>query len=304
MRFVAEQGKVGGEPARGVVPGTPYVNELPITTLAVDRVTFPVEGVTDQPPNPPRAIPEWQRWNDYGIGLLLKGKAELRQAAEAFVEVEKLNRYDGPLNLARVYFQEGRIDEAAAAIRRAAEYSDPAPPPWTMAWMSGQIDRQLGRLQGAEHNFRKVLEDQTPEMRRRGFDFSIDYEVRNLLGLTLFDRASQARTSGDQADRERLLREAVRHYQRTLDLDSENVTAHHNLQLLYAELGDDARSKEHQNLHARYKPDDNAADRAVRLAREKYPAANHAAEAVVIYPLQRPGAPALPARAEAESGND
>ncbi len=43
----------------------------------------------------------------------------------------------------------------------------------------------------------------------------------------------------------------------------------------------------------RYKPDDNAADRAVRLAREKYPAANHAAEAVVIYPLQRPGAPRL-----------
>jgi hypothetical protein len=32
----------------------------------------------------------------------------------------------------------------------------------------------------------------------------------------------------------------------------------------------------------------------VRLAREKYPAANHAAEAVVIYPLQRPGAPGMP----------
>jgi tetratricopeptide (TPR) repeat protein len=295
MRFVAQQGKVGGEPIRGLVEGTPYLNQLPVTTLAVDRVTFPVEGTAEQPTNSPRDIPPWQRWNDYGIGLLLKGKAELRQAAEAFSQVEKLGRYDGPLNLARVYFQEGRIDDAAEAIRRAATYGNPAPPPWTMAWMSGQINRQLGRLAEAEHDFRKVLEDQTPEMRRRGFDFSLDYEVRNLLGLTLFDLASQARGSGDRAEQERLLREAVREYQKTLNVDPENVSAHYNLQLLYAELGDDAQAKEHQQLHARYKPDDNAADRAVRLAREKYPAANHAAEAVVIYPLQRPGAPELPA---------
>jgi tetratricopeptide (TPR) repeat protein len=305
MRFVAEQGKVAGEPARGVLPGMPYINELPITTLAVDRLTFPVEGVTDQPANPPRAIPEWQRWNDYGIGLLLKGKAELRQAAEAFSEVEQLSRYDGPLNLARVYFQEGRIDEAAAAIRRAAQYSDPAAPPWTMAWMSGQINRQLGRLEEAEHSFRKVLEDQTPEMQRRGFDFSLDYEVRNLLGLTLFDLASQARGSSNRSERERLLHEAVREYQKTLEIDSENVTAHYNLHLLYTELGDEVQAAKHQQLHARYKPDDNAADGAVRQAREKYPAANHAAEAVVIYPLQRPGAPGLPQReGEGERGRE
>ena len=43
----------------------------------------------------------------------------------------------------------------------------------------------------------------------------------------------------------------------------------------------------------RYKPDDNAQGRAERLLAQRYPAANHAAEAVVIYPLQRPGAPGL-----------
>jgi hypothetical protein len=75
----------------------------------------------------------------------------------------------------------------------------------------------------------------------------------------------------------------------------EDTTAHYNLQLLFTELGDETKAAEHQQLHARFKPDDNAADRAVRLAREKYPPANHAAEAVVIYPLQRPGAPGLPA---------
>jgi tetratricopeptide (TPR) repeat protein len=295
MRFVAEQGKVANQPIRGVTAGKPYFNETPITTLAVDRVTFPVAGVANSTTNSPSAIPTWQRWNDYGIGLLIRGKSQLRQAAEAFTEVEKLGRYDGPLNLARVYFQEGRIDDAAAALRRAAEHKDPAPPPWTMAWMSGQVNRQLGRLAEAEHDFRKVLEDQTPEMRRRGFDFSLDIEVRNLLGLTLFDRASQLRGPANADQRERLLRDAVRQFEHTLEVDSEDTTAHYNLQLLYDELGDEAKASEHRQLHGRYKPDDNAADRAVRLARERYPAANHAAEAVVVYPLQRRGAPALPA---------
>ena len=71
-------------PIRGHVAGQEYRNELPITTLAVDRVTFPVAGVDASVSNAERDIPLWQRWNDYGIGLLLKGKAELRQAAEAF----------------------------------------------------------------------------------------------------------------------------------------------------------------------------------------------------------------------------
>jgi tetratricopeptide (TPR) repeat protein len=291
MRIVAREGKVGGEPIRGASADTPYVNELPITTLAVDRIVFAVEGSTATAENSPSNIPPWQRWNDYGIGLLIKGKAELRQAAEAFAEVEKLDRFDGPLNLARVYFQEGRLDEAAAALRRAAQHQNPAPPPWTMAWLSGQINRELGRLAEAEADFRKELEDHTPEMQKRGFDFSLDYEVRNLLGLTLFDRASQFRNAVDESKRRQVLEEAVRQFEQTLELDPENVTAHFNLYLLHRQLGNDAKASEHQALHTRYKPDDNAADRAVRLAREKYPAANHAAEAVVIYQLQRATAP-------------
>ena len=247
----------------------------------------------------PAATPEWQRWNDYGIGLLVKGKAELRQAEEAFAEVERLGRFDGPLNLARVHFEEGRVDEAAADLVRAAAHADPAPPPWTLSWLAGLVNRQQGRLEEAETNFRKVLEDRTPEMTARGFDFSLDYEVRNLLGLTLHDLASRSR-GPDAADQRRaLLEEAARQFERTLAIDSENVAAHYNLQLIHGQLGDDARAEEHRRLHERYKLDDNAADRAVALAREKYPAANHAAEALVIYPLRRPGAPALPADAAA-----
>ena len=116
-------------PLRDQRPGEPYANELPVTVLARDEIVFPVAGVTDKVENPARDIPVWQRWNDYGIGMLLKGKAELRQAAEAFAEVEKLNRFDGPLNLARVYYREGRLDDAVEALRRPPRMPTPLPRP-------------------------------------------------------------------------------------------------------------------------------------------------------------------------------
>jgi tetratricopeptide (TPR) repeat protein len=293
MQFVAKNGKVAGKPIRGDDGQEVYVNELPITTLAEDRVIFPVQGVEAVLENPKRDIPDWQRWNDYGIGELLKGKTALRQAEEAFKKVEELKQYHGPLNLARVYNTEGRIPEAAEALKRAAEYTDPPAPPWTVAWLSGLVNQQQGRLDEAEHDLRKVLEEKTEEMKKRGFDFSLDYEVRNQLGTVLFDKANQLRGAADAAERDALLQDAAEQFERTLETDSENVTAHYNLSLLYAQLGDDQRADEHRALHRLYKPDDNATDRAIKLAREKYPAANHAAEAVVIYPLHRDGAPGL-----------
>jgi hypothetical protein len=295
--FVARQARPGDTVTLGQRPGESVVNTLPITTLAEDTVTLPLAGGSAAETGPgvvPGEIPEWQRWNDYGIGLLVKGKAELRQAEEAFVQVERLGRYDGPLNLARVFLAEGRIDEAAAAIERAATHRDPPAPPWTLAWLAGQVSRQQGDLEQAEASFRKVLEDQTPEMIARGFDFSRDYEVRNLLALTLYDRARRLRGPAAAAERRGLLEQAAAEFERTLTLDTENVVAHYNLGLIHGELGDEAVAEEHRQLHARYKRDDNAADRAVRLARERYPWADHAAEAVVIYPLDRDGAPGLP----------
>ncbi len=298
--YFTSKAKPGDVPIRGYQPGQPYRNDLPITTLAADRVTFPVKGNMTPIENPKQEFPVWQRWNDYGIGLLLKGqgRAEPRQAEEAFLEVEKLNRWDGPLNLARSYFAEGRLDDAVAALARAGKYSDPPPPAWTIAWLSGLVNREQGRLAEAEQNFRSVLYDQTPERQSRGFDFSKDFEVINLLGFTLFDRARQIRDPERKRDRDALLQDAVSKFQETLKIDSEDVTAHYQLSLIYKELGESEKSDEHQKLHACYKLDDNARDLAVGLARQKYPAANQAAEAVVIYPLSRPGAPGLPPAAE------
>jgi tetratricopeptide (TPR) repeat protein len=282
---------------KGYTNGAPFqvTNELPIVTIASDSITFPIAATSrkSEIANLKSEIPEWQRWNDYGIGLLLEGtdkgseKGQLLQAAEAFEQVEKLGRFDGPLNLARVYFKEGRLDDAVAALQRAAKFDPPAPR-WTVAWLNGLVNKQNGYLDKAITEFRSILEDRYEELDRRGFDFSLDYEVINELGQTLFERAKLER--GDEAEQKKWLHLAAERFKKTLSIDSENVTAHYNLALIYERLGDRELAAQHRKLHERYRPDDNARDRAVANARRRDAAADHAAQATVIYPLQREGA--------------
>ena len=289
--------RLRGDPGEG----QPYVNELPVTTIATDSVTFDLvdaPAAIDRTPTTDgdrSPILAWQRWNDYGIGMLLKGKAQLKQAAEAFSQVARHDRYDGPLNLARTYLAEGRLDEATEALETArqfgADLDDPVSgrdvaPPWTVAWLAGQISRQQGHLDQAVEQFDTVLNYRSAETDRRGFDFSLDYVVWNDLGQALFDQSKRLRGEARAADRDAVLQQAVEAFGRTLAIDPENATAHYNLALLHDRLGDAELAADHRAKHAIYKPNDNARDRAERLARERYPEANRAAEAVVIYPLQ------------------
>src|SRR4029434_9983953 len=192
-------------------------NDLPITTIASDKITFPIEGAAQSEVlNLKSEIPLWQRWNDYCIGLFIEGdkgseKGELIQAAQAFEEVEKLKRPDGPLNLARVYFKEGRLDDAAAALQRSATFDPPAPR-GTVAWLNGLVDRQNGYLDKAITEFRSVLEDRYPELDQRGFDFGKDYEVINELGVTLFERSKLERA--DRSRQQDFLRQAAEHFEK------------------------------------------------------------------------------------------
>lgn len=276
-------------------------NDLPIVTIAADKMTFPVEGasadaaqlaaIAAQTSN----IPVWQRWNDYGIGLLLEGnvgaeKGQLIQATEAFEQVEKLGRADGPVNLARVYFKEGRLDDVVVALQRAAKFDPPAPR-WTIAWFNGLVNKQNGFLDKAVAEFRSILEDRYPELDKRGFDFSKDYEVINELGQTYYERSKMER--GNPERQKEFLKLAAEAFHKTLALDSENLTAHYTLSLVYSQLGDETKAAHHRAEHQKYLPDYNAQDHAVSIARRANPAANHAAQATVIYPLQRPGAPEL-----------
>jgi hypothetical protein len=275
------------------VYGQDFVNDLPIMTLATDRVTFPVAGAAVSVSNEASAVPEWERWNDYGIGLLRKGgksKGELRQAEEAFLRVEALGRPDGPLNLARVYIAQGTIqDMAIAALGRASRFDPPAPS-WSVAWFAGLVNKQNGYLDDAINNFESIVALDDRETRRRGFDFSRDYRLLNELGQTLYERAKQERGEAHQEQRQKFLRQAVATFRRVLELDPENVTAHYNLDLIYKQLGAREKAAEHFVLYQKYRPDDNARDRAITAQRAANEAADHAAEAIVIYDLRRAGA--------------
>lgn len=300
LRFVHEYHQDHNRPLRGLRPDGVVINELPITLLAEDRVTFPVaagptQWVAGIEPAGPGKKPElWMRWNDYGIGLMISAESvsargQLRQAEVAFQQVEKLGRFDGPLNLARIYESEGSLDLATAALTRANDMkgdggpTDPFPY-WTHAWLTGLVNRQQGNLRAAAENLQLALNYTSPAAHARKFDFRLDYRVRNLLAQTLFDLAKQFNV-GDTM-RDQLLNEAIGEYQKTLATDSENDIAHYGLSLIYQLQGNQEMAAKHQGLHAKYRVDDNARDVAVIAARKQYPAANHAAEAVVINSLQ------------------
>ena len=145
----------------------------------------PVEGgpAATNEPSPIKEI--WQRWNDYGIGLLLEGgdkggqKGELRQAESIFHKVAELGFADGWVNLARVYTREGRIPEARVeALEKATAHPKPTAP-WVINWLTGQVNDRNGLLDEAISSYESVLATRVPQ---RGFDFSSDYEVINALG--------------------------------------------------------------------------------------------------------------------------
>jgi tetratricopeptide (TPR) repeat protein len=269
---------VQGEQFRG--------NRLPITVMASDRLQLPVQGPQGQLDEQQTvAVESGERWNDYGIGLLREGnsgssKGELRQAEQAFQQVEALGEGSGPLNLARVYFKEGQLQQAAAALRRASEQQAP---PWTIAWYSALIDRENGHLEAATSKLESIINNRFADARQRGFDFSYDVRVLNELGRTLYERSRQLRDTRQRA----LLVQAQGWFDRTLLIDPENLTAHYNLGLIHTQLGNTDKAGQHRGLHEKYRPDDHAVEQAVARHRRANPAADHAAAAIAIYDLGR-----------------
>ncbi|MGB7931792.1 MAG: tetratricopeptide repeat protein, partial [Gammaproteobacteria bacterium] len=265
-------------------------NDLPVTTMATDVIELPVSGQRTDIDAQNSAIGDAIRWNDYGIALLLEGggagKGELRQAEQAFKQVESLQNTNGPLNLARVYFSEGRLEEAARALRRASNGEPPAPA-WTIAWFSALIDRENGHLDEAIESLRNIIDNRFQSARERGFNFSYDTRVLNMMGRTLFERARQERGNARQATRDELLEKSRDWFLKTLAIDPEDLTAHYNLAQVYTELGETDLAEQHRALHEKYRPDDHAIEQAVAKNRSTHPAANHAAAAIAIYDLNR-----------------
>jgi tetratricopeptide (TPR) repeat protein len=221
---------------RDIIFGKGKGPELPVVVMASDSVKLPIEGGAKVENKPSPIADVWQRWNDYGIGLFLEGtdkggqKGELKQAEPVFKKVVELGRAEGWVNLARVYQREGRIPDALAALEKASKHEKQTQP-WTVAWLSAQIDERNGYLDEAIAKYQTVLDTKIPE---RGFDFSKDYEVRNAMGIAQLGRAKLLPVGSDE--RRAAMEEVIRTFRATLASDSENVSAHYNLGLAYADL--------------------------------------------------------------------
>ncbi len=279
--------------------GEERVNDLPVLVLARDRVTLPLRAQDGTIYGARRgaddAIVAWQRWYDYGIGLLREGdrgagRGALVQAQEAFQMVESLAPSVGALASARLAIREGRLEEAAAALTRATKAAaDGAKPsfPWTIAYFTALVDKQNGNFTAALEGFRRVLATDFATARERGFDFSLDTRVLHELAETALEELALGR--GDLADEAELAYEALRAVDASLAIDPEQAPTWWLRVRACTALNDQGGAEAARKQHALYKPDENARDTAVRLARERYPWANHAAEATVIYPLMREG---------------
>jgi tetratricopeptide (TPR) repeat protein len=230
------------------------VPKLPIVDICEDRVTLPVESVAEGVPAQTSPIkPAWQRWNDYGIGLLLEGgagnkKGELLQAEAAFKKLvaleEKAPQYNGHVNLARVYLELGGVqgkwlDEAARELNEARRINPDAW--WTLSWLNGEVNLQTAtdkdHFDAAIADFERVVNPKE-QPRSRDLDFSKDFVVLDRLGLALFKRSQLE--ADNPAEQERFLLRAVDTFERVLALDSEDLDAHYRLKQCYELLGSQA----------------------------------------------------------------
>ncbi len=229
---------------------------LPIVDLCEDRVVLPVAGVAELVPRQTSPVqPAWQRWNDYGIGCLLEGmplqpkRGNLRQAEAAFAHLLTLTdqaaHAHGHLNLARVYIEQGRLEEATRALD-AAQQCDPPAPWWTGAWFKGlvAVQQAAGRddLDTAIRLFETIVDPQRQPRRPDGqflFDFTRDTLVWVEMGRTLFKR-STLEPPGSETEWY-YLRRAVAAYERALDIDPEEIDSHYGLHQCYDRLSVGAR---------------------------------------------------------------
>ncbi len=214
----------------GVSAKTEKIPDLPIVCVAKNEVTIDVLPAS-APPLQAKiqlAKEDWQRWNDYGIGLLLQGDLKDAQAAfEKVTEADPQNP-DGWVNIGRAALQEGDVSRARAVLEKALALS---PDLARANFFYAGVLRQEGDYDGAARHLTKVLAQ-----------YPRDRVAINNLGRIFF--------------LERKYSEAVKTLQQVLAVDPEDLQAHYNLMLCYNGLGDEKMSKEHEALYLRFKADE------------------------------------------------
>jgi len=217
---------------KGVSAKEEKIPDLPIVTVAQNEVTLPVVA-RNAPVASPKTIAlkeEWQRWNDYGIGLFLQG--DLKGAAAAFQKVTEAdpNNPDGWVNMGRCAVQEGDMERARAVLEKALAIS---PQLARANYFYARVLRADGNYEGAAARLRLVL-NQYPR----------DRVAINDLGRILF--------------LQRKYEAAVKVLESVLVIDPEDLQAHYNLMLCYSGLGNVGQAREHQARYLRFKADESS----------------------------------------------
>lgn len=199
----------------------------PIVTIAEKTATFGV-GKTDWTPVVKKA--DRERWNDWGIGMLLQG--DLKGAEYAFKRTTEAEpEYaDGWLNVARALVQEGETEAAKPFLEKALAIN---PKLGRIHYFKALVQKADGDYDGAIASL-KTVESMYPR----------DRVVLNQIGRVLFLKRDYAG--------------AVAALERVLAVDTEDVQAHYNLMLAYRGLGETAKAEREEKLFRRFKADESA----------------------------------------------
>ncbi|MHB8677033.1 MAG: tetratricopeptide repeat protein [Candidatus Acidiferrales bacterium] len=205
----------------------PGIPNLPIVVMGEDHTELQVLPSSAPPPKPHVDVEaaDWQRWNDYGIGLLLQGDLQGSEAAFEKVAQAVPNRADGWVNMGRVQLQEGNLPAAEKVLLQALKVT---PSLASAHFFYGSVLRDQGHYGAAIDQFKVALGQ-----------YPYDRVVRNNLGRTLFLERHYAR--------------AVREFQSVLAIDPEDLEANYNLMLCYNGMGKPGRSHDYEVRYLRFK---------------------------------------------------
>ncbi len=208
------------------------IPDIPITVMAESKASLDViDARAPLPAVRPVMDPSVrERWNDYGIGLLLQG--DLKGARAAFTNVIAMDPgyADGPVNVARAQLQEGEVDAAIPMLEQALKIS---PRLAKAHFFLGSALKTLGRYEEALEHLQVAVEQ-----------YPRDRVVLNEIGRIRFLN--------------RQFDEAIATFKRALDVDPEDLDAHYNLMLAYQGKGDSALAAHETTLYTRFKADETA----------------------------------------------
>jgi tetratricopeptide (TPR) repeat protein len=216
----------------GVSGQVKAIPDIPITVMDETEAQLRIlpKGAPEPKTPPLLDASVRERWNDYGIGLLLQG--DLKGAEAAFLKVTRMEPAwaDGWVNVGRARLTEGNLAGAEESLRKALE-QDPGLA--KTHFFLGMALKQSGRYDEALGHLRQAA---TPYPR--------DRVVRNQIGRLLFLK--------------RQYREAIAELALVLAVDPEDLQAHYNLMLSYQGAGDREMAKRHEALYRRFKADESA----------------------------------------------